>query len=100
MAVGTCRSGANGLGRLWGMIGSARPSPTAISRHSSRTCKPSSNKGNAMPWEPIHPSAQSWDLPPNLLDADIGLHEARGVDIPTGDDGQLTTLADIIRYRS
>ena len=53
-----------------------------------------------MPWEPIHPSAQSWDLPPNLLDAAIGLHEARGVDIPTGDYGQLTTLADIIRYRS
>jgi hypothetical protein len=53
-----------------------------------------------MLWEPIHQSSQGWDRPPNLLDADIGLHEARGVDIPAGDDGQLTTLADISRYRS
>jgi acyl carrier protein len=30
----------------------------------------------------------------------IGLHEALGVDIPEGDYGQLTTLADIIRYLS
>ena len=28
----------------------------------------------------------------------IGLHEALGVEIPEGDYGQLTTLADIIRY--
>jgi acyl carrier protein len=28
----------------------------------------------------------------------IGLHEALGVDIPEGDYGHLTTLADIIRY--
>ena len=30
----------------------------------------------------------------------IGLHEALGVDIPEGDYGQLTTLADIMRYLS
>ena len=30
----------------------------------------------------------------------IGLHEALGVEIPEGDYGQLTTLADIIRYLS
>jgi hypothetical protein len=53
-----------------------------------------------MPWEPIRQSSQSWDLPPNLLASDIGLHEALGVDIPAGDYGQLTTLADIIRYLS
>jgi acyl carrier protein len=28
----------------------------------------------------------------------IGLHEALGVEIPEGDYGQLTTLADIVRY--
>jgi len=30
----------------------------------------------------------------------IGLHEALGVEIPEADYGQLTTLADIIRYIS
>ena len=30
----------------------------------------------------------------------IGLHEALGVDIPEGDYGQLTTLADVMRYLS
>src|SRR5262249_33088235 len=30
----------------------------------------------------------------------IGLHEALGVEIPEADYGQLTTLADIIRYVS
>ena len=28
----------------------------------------------------------------------IGLHEALGVEIPEGDYGQLTTLADIVSY--
>ena len=70
MAVGTCQSGASVLGRSWGMICSARPLSTAISRSSSPTCKPSSNKGHAMPWEPIHKSSQNWALPPSLLDYD------------------------------
>jgi len=30
----------------------------------------------------------------------IGLHEALGVEIPEGDYGQLTTLADIVGYLS
>jgi acyl carrier protein len=30
----------------------------------------------------------------------IGLHEALGVEIPEGDYGQLTTLADIMSYLS
>ena len=30
----------------------------------------------------------------------IGLNEALGVEIPEGDYGQLTTLADIVRYLS
>jgi acyl carrier protein len=30
----------------------------------------------------------------------ISLHEALGVEIPEGDYGQLTTLADIVRYLS
>ena len=64
MAVGTCQSGASVSGRSWGMTCSARLSSAAISRSSSPTCKPSSNKGHAMPWEPIHKSSQNWALPP------------------------------------
>jgi acyl carrier protein len=61
----------------------------------------------------IAPEADPSTLGPNdnmreALDIDsfdhlnflIGLNEALGVDIPEGDYGQLTTLADIIRYLS
>jgi acyl carrier protein len=44
--------------------------------------------------------ARHWTLiprPPNVL---IGLDEALGVEIPEGDYGQLTTLADIMSYLS
>src|SRR6266511_2871334 len=70
MVVGTCQSGANVLGRSWGMTCSARPSSAAISSYSSPTSKPYSNKGHAMHWEPIHKSSRTWSIPPNLQDYD------------------------------
>lgn len=61
----------------------------------------------------IAPEADLSKLPPDesireALDIDsfdhlnllIGLHEDLGVDIPEADYGQLTTLADIVKYLS